>query len=525
MNRKDRSFGPWSTSLDNGSSLELSAFWKQRMHSLVRLSGEARRTQGRVLGLALAAAALVASAPLVEFGPAAIAADEPEHAAIAAPAAEAPADSMETRFAEAFGRTVNDNGHGKYLIDFDSGEVFENPDRRFENDRQFVEWMRSKGIDAMGQVNSSYKGLVGFDMIVIPSDADGWKKRAGGVVESLEIGDPGTPAIMDARAGLPATFFIETREGSRGVLQIVGIEEDNDTPGPDSVRLRYKPIAAASKRLVFRPQTGEKDGANWSPLFKSGGQGDYLLLAHVPVGGKFPVRLAGSETTLFSVELVSGSDKALSVRMIPPEGEPQRLWLERAQPIDIAVGGEKYTLLFPTSEVAADSKAETSQATISVTWKPRQATPAVRSKIEFSPVIERTVNDDNPERGDFLIDFDSGRIYSPPAGRRSAKEQFRWIAAHGIDATGELKTSVQGLMGFDMIVIPTTTDNWDPSPGIFAQLEDGKAGTPATFSGRGELPATFMFKTREGGRGVLQIVEKTEHESVKIRYKLAKPRP
>jgi len=524
MKRNEPKFGPWSTSLDNGSHLELSAFWKKRMRSLAWLSSDAQRTPGQVLALSIAAAVLVAAVPLVEFGAAAIAADEPEHAAVAAPAAEAPADAAtEPSFAKAFERTVNDNGHEKYLIDFDSGEVFEEPHRRFETDREFVDWMRSKGIDAMGQVKTSYKGLLGFDMVVIPTDADSWDPRAGGVIESLEMGDHGTPAIMDARAGLPATFFIETREGGRGVLQIVSIEEDNDKPGPDKVRLRYKPIAAPSKRLIFRPQSGEEDSANWSPLFKSGGLGHYLLMAHVPIGGKFPVRREGSETTLFSVELVSGSDKALSVRMIPPEGEPQRLWLQRDQPVDVVVGGEKYTLLFPTSQVAADSKAETSQATISVTWKPREAAVGKPAGIQFEPVIERTINDDDPARGDFLIDFDSGKVLSPPEWENAEQKQIiEWCAANGVDASGELSRSVEGLFGIDMVVIPTMADNWNPSPRIFAQLDDGKPGTPVAISGRGELPATFLFKTREGGRGVLQILEKHGHDSVKIRYRLAK---
>lgn len=40
-------------------------------------------------------------------------------------------------------------------------------------------------------------------------------------------------------------------------------------------------------------------------------------------------------------------------------------------------------------------------------------------------------------------------------------------------------------------------------------------------SGRGELPVTFAFKTREGGRGLLQITGFTENpRGVKIRYKL-----
>ena len=56
-----------------------------------------------------------------------------------------------------------------------------------------------------------------------------------------------------------------------------------------------------------------------------------------------------------------------------------------------------------------------------------------------------------------------------------------------------------------------------------AKVDDGKPGTPASFIGRGDLSTTFLFKTREGARGVLQILQRNGHDSVKIRYKLAKP--
>jgi hypothetical protein len=154
--------------------------------------------------------------------------------------------------------------------------------------------------------------------------------------------------------------------------------------------------------------------------------------------------------------------------------------------------------------------------------EPETATTAGAKEIEFEAPIERVINDDNPERGNFLIDFESGEVLSPPADHDDAAEMLAWAASKGVDASGELGSGVQGLLGFDMIVLPTAEFNWNPSPRIFAQVDDGKPGTPAVMSGRGELPVTYMFKTREGRRGVLQILERNGHESVKIRYKLEK---
>ena len=257
-----QNFGPWSTSLDAGSRLALSAFWRRRLEILPALAATSPRRK-RSVAAACAFIVVLAAAPLlaVSDDPAPKSDDKPAAAADEVHAAFTPqrAPSLEAgKFGDTVQRTVNDNGHGKYLIDLDSGKLFEEPENRSDSDREFFEWMRSRGIDALGQVKSSYKGLIGFDMIAIPIDADSWDQRPGGVIENLEFGDPGTPVTMDARAGVPATFFIQTREGARGVLQIVAINED-DPREPDSIRLRFKPIAAAP---AVRPAKNKPDKHN-----------------------------------------------------------------------------------------------------------------------------------------------------------------------------------------------------------------------------------------------------------------------
>lgn len=152
--------------------------------------------------------------------------------------------------------------------------------------------------------------------------------------------------------------------------------------------------------------------------------------------------------------------------------------------------------------------------------KKRPATStSIGDPLEFGEVVELVINDDQPEIGNFLVDFETGKVRSPPSDVQGG-DAVKWARESGVDAMGEMKSSVQGLMGFDMIVIPTSEANWDPSPGVFAQLAQGSPGTPAVMTGRGNLPVTYHFQTREGTRGVLQIVERVGRESVKIRYKL-----
>ena len=55
-------------------------------------------------------------------------------------------------------------------------------------------------------------------------------------------------------------------------------------------------------------------------------------------------------------------------------------------------------------------------------------------------------------------------------------------------------------------------------------LRGGDVRTQAELPNRQAIPATFLFKTRQGGRGVLQVVGFTEDlRGMKLRYKLVQP--
>jgi beta-lactamase regulating signal transducer with metallopeptidase domain len=159
-------------------------------------------------------------------------------------------------------------------------------------------------------------------------------------------------------------------------------------------------------------------------------------------------------------------------------------------------------------------------------------TPATAESMPVPPgkVVEITVNDDNPKVGDCLIDFETGRLFSVPKELREGREGpppvfEKWIIPNGIDAIGETRSSVRGLFGLDMVAIPIDGPA-DKLPEISEnrlsrQFVEAVPGRPVPISGKGELPATYLFQTREGSRGVLQIVGfEDEPRGVKIRYKL-----
>jgi len=147
-------------------------------------------------------------------------------------------------------------------------------------------------------------------------------------------------------------------------------------------------------------------------------------------------------------------------------------------------------------------------------------------KVSFGPVIERVVYDDGVGK-DYLIDFDTGILYAPPEEFQDESKALQFIRSKGIDAMGETASRFFGLAGFDMIAIPASWDGITPER-VRKELLIGEPGTPALISGKGELPVAYVFQTREGSAGVLQITE-IQHQQkprfIKIRYKLLQPSP
>jgi hypothetical protein len=80
-----------------------------------------------------------------------------------------------------------------------------------------------------------------------------------------------------------------------------------------------------------------------------------------------------------------------------------------------------------------------------------------------------------------------------------------------------------------MAVIPIAAEKWETiSPKRLAdELSIAKGGIPAVMSAMGKLPVTYTFKTREGGMGVVQILEMQHNKKprhFRIRYKMLQER-
>jgi hypothetical protein len=109
-----------------------------------------------------------------------------------------------------------------------------------EDDRQTHAWIRQQKVDVMGAIEHGLPGLLLFDCAVYENPGISWEK-----ITPQEILDhrgldqtepkPIVPLATQDPSKLPLTCLFETREKTKGVLQLVGLSDDKQ-----GVKIRYK---------------------------------------------------------------------------------------------------------------------------------------------------------------------------------------------------------------------------------------------------------------------------------------------
>ena len=141
----------------------------------------------------------------------------------------------------------------------------------------------------------------------------------------------------------------------------------------------------------------------------------------------------------------------------------------------------------------------------------------------FGPVIERVV--------DGAIDFDSGKVVAEPEKFSDSNDiaenvlkAIEWLERQGMDAITEPS---QSLKGVGIKAKAMNKDAWDhlmPEE-IIATLQSTKRETWQDLDPNRKTdedlktPMTWIFETREGGKGILQVLD-CAGKGVKVRYKL-----
>jgi beta-lactamase regulating signal transducer with metallopeptidase domain len=156
---------------------------------------------------------------------------------------------------------------------------------------------------------------------------------------------------------------------------------------------------------------------------------------------------------------------------------------------------------------------------------------------------EVTLNDPDDDTKSSFIDFDERRAVDCPVpwipkdapplfgagfALGMAETLQRTVREQRLDLFSD--ASGRSLMAMDMVTVSVSNEQFDAplSKIIGNPLLDGPAtkdpGSIGAILHPEKLPATYVFKTREGGRGVLQILSFSDKPvNVRIRYKVAKP--
>jgi hypothetical protein len=170
--------------------------------------------------------------------------------------------------------------------------------------------------------------------------------------------------------------------------------------------------------------------------------------------------------------------------------------------------------------------ARITRKTADTNLKPAKEPLAVAQNLSFGPVVERVV--EQCCEPDFeWFDLDKGIAFS--AGNLSEDINDpaleAWLRKSGGDVAANSGSSPDLISrGDDFISLPVLASLWDSASAekIWQLAAEARpAKKIALMLSDGKFPATFVFKTREGGTGLLQITGFTENpRGVKIRYKL-----
>ncbi|PYJ08100.1 MAG: hypothetical protein DME25_02285, partial [Verrucomicrobia bacterium] len=153
---------------------------------------------------------------------------------------------------------------------------------------------------------------------------------------------------------------------------------------------------------------------------------------------------------------------------------------------------------------------------------------ALQRAQSFGPVIERVLPLKWKAGTPYCLDFESGKLLAPPGRLTVVRLGWdQWCAQSRVDATAEEPKSGPVIWGQGCVFAKVENARWDsikPARVVKELLRGGDVRTQAELPNCQAIPATFLFETRQGGRGVLQVVGFTEDlRGMKLRYKLVHP--
>lgn len=151
--------------------------------------------------------------------------------------------------------------------------------------------------------------------------------------------------------------------------------------------------------------------------------------------------------------------------------------------------------------------------------------PSSSSSSSFGPVIERTLFDSNGEHpAHSMIDLDSGKFATFDLDKREGigglEAMIRQIRENGVDLIGD--ASGKAFNTLDMVLVPVD-EAWNSitARSVSDESRLAKPLEETVIKPKDTLPAAYLFRTKAGSRGVLEVLRFSDDlSSMDIRYKL-----
>jgi len=136
---------------------------------------------------------------------------------------------------------VRPEGRVAELLDLDTGQRATSTNFG-DNDRETHAWVRTNHLDVIGVIERGQIAVLCFDTVVMPAVSNDWETvTAHNLVTNWNLAqnEPNKITGISPMTDKTDTWLFRTREGGRGILQILG--QSHDPPG---VKVRYKLVQA-----------------------------------------------------------------------------------------------------------------------------------------------------------------------------------------------------------------------------------------------------------------------------------------
>jgi predicted Ser/Thr protein kinase len=418
------------------------------------------------------------------------------------------------------------------VLDLDSGKVVPPPKLKSSLDAAFVSAIMPTGVAIISQTAQHPMMLLGRQTSVAPlpeqnKDREWNDMSPQQLTESYanEMSLENSSDTASAFGDLPNTFMFKTLAGRVGLLQITGFTEN-----PRGVKIRYKlvqpptttPVASALQFRLVLPEdsTGPAD---WLPSASSSNQfrlSRQILLDDTAIAragvdfdpfGHREIEIRFTDAGAKEFEAITATNVGHQLAIV------FRGRVLSAPVIQSVIAG---------NQCQVNGLMNASEANEIVDCLNRVTAPTAGAWI-FSPVQERIL----PLRilPDTLfgwLNLDSGTVLTNATLMWESRAGYEWIRTNGLDVVStESAKHLPTLLGFDMIIAPAPTNGWDSvttadvaNNWTLLQAEPRQMQAFGAYPGESD---TFLFQTRQGRKGVLQILGFADNPpGVKVRYKL-----